>query len=215
MAANSIIQYFIPKDTKFYLLFEEASSNLVKISNELYEAFLTTDKAKRLEHIRQVEKLEHVCDETTHKIFQAASNTFITPFDREDIQRLASGLDDIADFINGAAKRVDLYKVDEIHHGMLKLAELIVQSCEQMHIAVTGLKSRRHYDEVRTALVKVNSLENHADDIFEVAIAKLFEDETNAIEVIKIKEILSTLETATDKCEDAAHLIESVIVKFT
>ncbi|MEZ4846787.1 MAG: DUF47 family protein [Bdellovibrionota bacterium] len=214
MSVNSIIQYFVPKDTKFYPLFEEASANLVKISNELYEAYLTTDKNKRLEHIRQVETLEHVGDEITHKIYDEVATTFITPFDREDMQRLASILDDIADFIHGAAKRVDLYRVEEIHYGMLKLAELIVESTEQIHIAVKGLRSRRNYNEVRDALVKVNSLENHADDIFEAAIAKLFDDESNAIEIIKTKEILSTLETATDRCEDAAHIMETVIVKF-
>jgi predicted phosphate transport protein (TIGR00153 family) len=214
MSLNTIIQYFVPKDTKFYPLFEQASANLVEISKELYEAFLTTDKTKRLEHIRHIEKLEHVGDEITHKIYDEVSRSFITPFDREDIQRLAFVLDDIVDFIHGSAKRVDLYKVNEITNGMLKLAELIAQSSEQVDIAVKGLKSRGQYHNVREALVKINSLENHADDVFEAAVAKLFDDETTAIEVIKIKEILSTLETATDRCEAAAHIMETVIVKF-
>ncbi len=214
MPINSIIQYFIPKDTTFYPLFEQATSNLVEISNELYKAFIATDKSKRLAHIRRVEDLEHLGDELTHKIYDKARDTFITPFDREDIQHLASVLDDIVDFIHGSAKRVELYKVEEINQGMIKLAELIVQSSEQVNIAMKGLKSRRQYGNVREALVKINSLENHADDIFEVAIANLFDDQTNAIEIIKTKEILSTLETATDRCEDAAHIMETVIVKL-
>jgi uncharacterized protein Yka (UPF0111/DUF47 family) len=98
---------------------------------------------------------------------------------------------------------------------MIKLGELILQSAEQVNIAVSGLRSRHNYIQVREALVKINSLENHSDDIFDNAVARLFEDQVSAIEVIKIKEVLSALETATDKCEDAANVIESVIVKFT
>lgn len=214
MSLNTIIQYFIPKDTKFYPMFDEATANLVKISNELYDAFSTPSKAQRTQHIRQIEKLEHVGDEITHRIYNEVSSTFITPFDREDIQRLASILDDILDYIHGAAKRVELYNVDEIHPSMLKLSELIVECSEQLNIAVNGLKSRRQYHKVREALIKIHGLETRADDIFDSAIAKLFDDDTSAIEVIKIKEVLSALETATDKCEVVANIIESIIVKF-
>lgn len=215
MSANSILQFLIPKDKKFYPLFEEASSNMVAISKVLYEGLTTTSPEKRKVFFRQIEKLEHTGDDITHRIFKEVGSTFITPFDREDIQRLASVLDDVLDFIHGAAKRVELYKVDPIHPAMIKLAELIVLSSEQVHIAVSGLRSSRTYVKVREALVKINSLENHADDVFDTAIARLFEDNTSAIEVIKIKEVLSALETATDKCEDAANVMESVIVKFS
>src|SRR4051812_19957011 len=215
MNIDYLLQFLIPKDKKFYPLFEQASANLVVISKELHEALTTPSKEKRIQHIRQIEKLEHIGDEITHQIFQDVSTTFITPFDREDIQRLASVLDDVLDFIHGASKRIELYKIDPIHPAMIKLAELIVQSSEQVNIAVMGLRNKRNYVKVREALVKVNSLENHADDIFDNAIARLFDDETSAIEVIKIKEVLSALETATDKCEDAANVMESVIVKFS
>jgi uncharacterized protein len=214
MSANSIFQYLIPKDRKFYPLFDEASANLVAISKVLVEGMQTQTIEKRIPFIRKIEKLEHVGDDITHRIFQEVGSTFITPFDREDIQRLASVLDDILDHIHGAAKRIEIYKVDPIHPAMVKLAELILQSAEQVHIAVSGLRSSRNYVRVREALVKINSLENHADDIFDTAVARLFDEETNAIEIIKIKEILSALETATDKCEDAANVMESVIVKF-
>ena len=216
MGIDSILQYFIPKDKKFYPpLFEQASANMVAISKELYEALTTPSKEKRIQHIRQIEKLEHIGDEITHQIFHDVETTFITPFDREDIQRLASVLDDVLDFIHGASKRVELYKIDPIHPAMIKLAELIVLSSEQVNIAVCGLRNSRNYVKVREALVKINSLENHADDIFDNAVARLFDDNTSAIEVIKIKEVLSALETATDKCEDAANVMESVIVKFS
>jgi predicted phosphate transport protein (TIGR00153 family) len=215
MSANSIFQLLIPKDRKFYPLFEEASANLVAIAKVLQEMLVTTNVEKRILLIRQIEKLEHTGDEITHRIFKEVGMTFITPFDREDIQRLASVLDDILDFIHGAAKRVELYKVDPIHPAMIKLSDLILQSAEQVNIAVCGLRSRRNYTKVREALVKINSLENHADDVFDNAVARLFEDNVSAIEVIKVKEVLSALETATDKCEDAANVMESVIVKFS
>jgi len=215
MSANSIFQFLVPKDRKFYPLFEEASANLVVISKVLLEMLTTNGIEKRTVLIRQIEKLEHTGDEITHRIFKEVGFTFITPFDREDIQRLASVLDDVLDFIHGAAKRVELYKVDPIHPAMIKLAELIVQSSEQVNIAVSGLRNSRNYTKVREALVKINSLENHADDVFDNAVARLFEDNVSALEVIKIKEVLSALETATDKCEDAANVMESVIVKFS
>ena len=215
MSANNLFQFFVPKDRKFYPLFEEASANLVEIAKALLEAMQTNGEERRHPLMRRIEKLEHVGDEITHRIFQEVGHSFITPFDREDIQRLASVLDDILDYIHGAAKRVELYKIDPIHPSMVKLAELILASSEQVNIAVNGLRNSRNYLKVREALVKINSLENHADDIFDAAVARLFEVEKNAIEIIKIKEVLSALETATDKCEDAANVMESVIVKFS
>lgn len=213
MSVNPILQYFVPKDRKFYPLFESASANLVAISKVLVEALTTPSGEKRLSFIREIEKLEHVGDEITHKIFQEVSTTSITPFDREDIQHLASAMDDVVDYIHGSAKRIELYKVDPIHPSMIKLSELILQSAEEINIAVCALRSMKNIIRIKESLVRVNSLENHADDIFDNAVARLFEDEKNAIEIIKIKEVLSALETATDKCEDVVNVIESIIVK--
>ena len=170
---------------------------------------------KRTPLARQIENLEHVGDDITHTIFQEVSTTFITPFDREDIQRLASAMDDVVDYIHGSAKRIELYKVDPIHPSMIKLSELIQQCATELNTAIGSLRSMKNMIKVHEALVRVNSLENHADDIFDNAVARLFEDEKDAIQIIKIKEVLSALETATDKCEDVANVIESVIVKHS
>ena len=215
MSANSIFQYYTPKDRKSYPLFEQASSNLDAISKVLYEALTTSSIEKRIELIRQIEKLEHVGDEITHQIFNEVASTFITPFDREDIQKLASGLDDIIDYIHGSAKRIELYKVQTIHPSMIKLSELLASSAEELNIAIGSLRNLNENNmiKIRSALVRVNSMENHADDIFANAVARLFEEEKNAVEIIKIKEVLSALETATDKCEDVANSLESIIVK--
>jgi predicted phosphate transport protein (TIGR00153 family) len=215
MSLNPILQYFVPKDRKFYPLFEEASANMVAISNVLVELMVTPTVEKRTPLVRQIEKLEHVGDEITHTIFQEVSVTFITPFDREDIQRLASVLDDVIDYIHGSAKRIELYKVDPIHPSMIKLSELIQQCAVELNVAISSLRSMKNMMKVRESLVRVNSLENHADDIFDGAVARLFEDEKDAIQIIKIKEVLSALETATDKCEDVANVLESIIVKHS
>lgn len=213
MSLNSIFQYLVPKDRKFIPLLESASSNLVDVSKVLYDMLTTSDPIRRTEMIRQIEKLEHKGDEITHTIFNELAATFITPFDREDIQYLASGLDDILDYIHGSAKRIELYKIDPIHPAMVKLAELIVQASQEINNAVGGLRSMRNIPRIRESMVKVNSIENHADDLFDNAVARLFEDEKNAVEIIKLKEVLSALETATDKCEDVVNTIETIIVK--
>ena len=142
MSTNSILQYFIPKDRKFFPLFEQAAANLVVIAKTLQEA-LAAPPEKRGTYIRQIEKLEHVGDEITHQIFQEVGTTFITPFDREDIQRLASVLDDILDYIHGSAKRIELYKVDVIHPAMYKLAELITSSSVELNSAICEKRNLR------------------------------------------------------------------------
>ena len=209
----NLLSFFLPQDRKFFPLFEKASGNLLAISKVLVEMINASDREKRKALIKEIENLEHVGDSVTHEIFSELSANFITPFDREDIHTLVSSLDDIVDFIHGSAKRIELYKLTEITPEMIKLSELILQGAEQLHIAVTELRNLRNTNKIREACVKINSIENHADDIFDMAIAKLFDEEKDAVRIIKIKEVLSALETATDKCEDAANVLESVVVK--
>jgi predicted phosphate transport protein (TIGR00153 family) len=212
MSINSILQVLIPKDKKFFPLFEQASENLLAISKVLCEV-LNSEGDKRKQLIKEISRLEHVGDEITHQIFHELGSNFITPFDREDIQRLASVLDDVLDFIHGSAKRIELYNIDKIHPSMIKLGELILESAQELNKAIPQLRDMREISLIREACVKINSIENHADDIFDMAVARLFEEETNAIEIIKIKEILSALETATDRAEDAANVLESILIK--
>ena len=212
MGINTILQALIPKDKKFFPLFEQASANLLSIATVLYE-MLNADGDKRKTLIKEISRLEHVGDEITHQIFHELGSNFITPFDREDIQRLASVLDDVLDFIHGSAKRIELYKIETIHPSMIKLGELILECAQELNKAIPQLKDMRDVSLIREACVKINSIENHADDIFDMAVARLFEEETNAVEIIKIKEILSALETATDRAEDAANVLESILIK--
>ncbi len=208
----NIFRFFQPKDKIFYVLFEKATANLIDISKALVEMVTTTSPARRKELVREIERLEHVGDNITHETFHELSANFITPFDREDIHSLISAVDDIADYVHGSSKRIEIYKV-ETTPSIIKLAELIQKCSDELHNAVCELKNMKNINKIKEACVRINSIENHADDIFDMEIAKLFEEEKNAVEIIKMKEVLSALETATDMCEDAANVLESILVK--
>lgn len=210
---NSLFTFFTPKDKKFQPLFEQASSNVLKISEELLTVMTTKDLETRKEYIKEIERLEHVGDDITHSIFIELSKNFITPFDREDIHSLVSAIDDIADYVHATASNIELYHVVNISSTMVKLAEILVEMCKDLDKAIKELRSFRNIRVIADACVRINSGENQADYVCNIAIARLFEFETNAIELIKQKEVLQTLEMATDKCEDAANVLESILVK--
>lgn len=171
------------------------------------------DEQQRESIVREIHDLEHVGDEITHRIFTELSENFITPFDREDIHYLATSLDDVADFINGTASRISLYQLKEIDQVMHSLASVLHRQAVEIDLGVQNLRNMKNVQRTREAIVRINDLENEADSIFDLAIARLFAEETNPIEMIKKKEILSVLETATDKCEDVANALESILVK--
>ncbi len=212
---NSLFKALMPPDKKFFPLFDKAATNLQDGGQAIHTLMLTREHEARIDLIRKIEKIEHNGDEITHEIFQQLSKNFITPFDREDIHRLVSSIDDVLDFIHGSAKRIELYQLNEYTTDIIKLAELIAKGTEELRRAVFELKNMRKMRDITDSLVRINSIENHADDIFDNAVAQLFRNEKDAIKLIKIKEVLSVLETATDKCEDAANVIESIVVKMS
>ncbi|RYF97817.1 MAG: DUF47 family protein, partial [Chitinophagaceae bacterium] len=177
MGLNGIFQYFVPKDRKFFPLFEKASGNLIEIGEALVEFVNSPDETRRLEIAKRIEDLEHVGDDITHQIFLELSKNFITPFDREDIHALASAIDDIADFIHGSASRMKLYKVTVMTTPIKKLADLILQGCNDVHQAVSELKNLKNIRLITDSCVRINSMENQADYIFDTAVGELFEYE--------------------------------------
>jgi len=209
----NIFEYFTPKDKKFFPLFEKAAANATATSKVLVELVNSQSFEKRKELFREIERLEHVGDNITHETFNELSAIFITPFDREDIHNLVSAVDDIVDYIHGASKRMELYKVEEMTPAIIHLSELILKGAEELEVAIYELRNLKNISKIKEAPVRINSIENHADDIFDMAIAKLFEVEKNAVEVIKMKDVLSMLETATDKCETAANVINTILIK--
>ncbi len=211
---NSIVKLFMPKDRVFYSLFEDVAANLTEMGKVLVELVETKDPTVRKDKVHLIERLEHKNDDLTHRIFVELGQNFITPFDREDIHYLASTLDDVADYIHGSAKRIDMYKVVEINDSIRKLADLINQGVLELARAIPELRTMSNMRAITDACVKINSLENHADDIYDRAIADLFDQESNAVELIKMREIYQALEIATDKCEDCANVIETIIIKY-
>jgi predicted phosphate transport protein (TIGR00153 family) len=208
------MKLFLPKDRVFYTLFEEVSVTVVEMSHLLKKLLNEPSFENREQIFTQIEDLEHKNDDLTHKIFTELSRNFITPFDREDIHYLASSLDDIADYIFASAKKINFYRVDPMQGNFRKMGDLIGQGTENIKNAISELRNMKNMRQITDSLVRINSIENQADDEFDAAILNLFATESDAKEIIKKREIFTVMEIATDKCEDAANVIESIIVKY-
>jgi predicted phosphate transport protein (TIGR00153 family) len=200
----------IPREERFFELFEEQATNIVAAAGRLREMVL--DFADASEKATAIRDLEHAGDSLTHDLIRKINTTFITPFDREDVYALASRLDDVLDLIEAAADRLLLYRIKEPTAGAQAFAEVIVKSAESVRAAVSCLRtSSKVY---HTHCVEVNRLENEADRLLKELIAALFADVTDPIEVIKWKEIYETLEEVTDRCEDVVNVIEGIMLKM-
>ena len=198
----------IPRDQEFFVLFQKASANIVEGAERLKDLLENFDDVR--DRVRAIEEVEHKGDSLTHEIIRKLNTSFVTPIDREDILALASSLDDVIDLIDGAATRIMLYKVTEATAYAKELGFLILKCVQELHKGIAHLPMPKGRDRVYEHCVEVNSLENEADRVCRDAIAWLFENEKDPIAILKWKEIYETLETATDRCEDAANVLESV-----
>ena len=214
MGLNSFGKIFMPKNKVFYVLFEEVAITVAQMGHMMKQVVNEPDKSVRSSYISQIEDLEHKNDDHTHRIFTELGRNFITPFDREDIHALTTALDDICDYIFGSAKKINFYNVNPDDSGIKKMAELIEQGTIEIKKAVYGLRDMKNLRLMTEAMVRVNSIENQADDIYDLSIEKLFQAESDVKELIKKREIYQIMETVTDKCEDAANVIESIIIKY-
>ncbi len=213
--AFSLTKFFSPKDKLFYGLFEEVANNGALMAEKLAAIVAETDPTKRAAMVKPIEDMEHTNDELTHKIFTELGRNFITPFDREDIHHLASALDDVADYIYAAAKKIKLYHVNPTDDGIHQLAALIVEGTKEVRIAVGELRDMKNIRKITDALVRINRIENEADDISDSFTERLFSMDVDTKEIIKKQQIYQVMEDATDKCEDAANVIESIIIKYS
>src|SRR6476620_5347503 len=202
MAFHSFMKLFLPKDRIFFQLFEDVATTVYRMGKKLEEVVHEPEFEKRALLIREIEDLEHVNDDYTHKIFTELGRNFITPFDREDIHYLATALDDICDYIYASSKKINFYNVNPNDTGIQKMADLILQGSVEIKKAVMGLRDMKNLREMTEAMVKVNSIENQADDVFDMSIEMLFQQENDFKEVIKKREIYQVMEIVTDKCED-------------
>ena len=214
MTLNSIFQFFVPKDKKFFPLFEQASLNLILMAETLHEA-VNVPKEEREEYYKKIEELEANIEEITQNTNLELSRNFITPFDREDIYALIKSMDDVADYLYGASSRMRLYHVEKITKSIRKLTEINVEACQQIGLAIIELKDLKNLNLITDACKIINKLESKADIVFDKAVSDIFENEMDAKNIIKYKEVLSSLETASDKCKNVASILESITVKHS
>ena len=215
MKFDALLKKLLPKDDKFFTYLEESAENLVKAADVLKKLSASKKAAERQKLTDQMHDLEHDGDGVTHKIFSELNSTFVTPIDREDIHQLASSLDDIMDHMDGVAGRFILYKLKTWPKDIVKLVDILVKSINELKRGVSLLRDVQQTEKLQAVFQKVNEYENDADFVFEQAIAELFEKEKNPVQIIKLKEIYVGLETATDKCEDVANVLEGIVIKHS
>jgi uncharacterized protein Yka (UPF0111/DUF47 family) len=213
MTLNEILQYLVPKDKKFFPLFEQATQNLTLLAETLHEA-VNASKSDREESYLKIEELEVIIEDITHKTHLELSKNFITPFDREDIHSLIKAIDDVADYMHSATSKMKLYQVEKITKSIRKLTEINLESCQLIAVGIQELKVMNH-KEIKETCKKINKLESKADSVFDKAVADIFENEQDAKNIIKYKEVLSALDSASDKCKSVANVMEQISVKHS
>jgi hypothetical protein len=198
----------IPKDTSFFAMFSGMSNNLIAGARAMVDLF--SDYRDLEMKVQEIRRIEHVGDEMTHAILRKLNQTFITPFDREDIHKLASSLDDVLDCLNAAGARIIMYRITAPPPEAAQIARLTLAQTQELEKAVSLLQKN---GDVLGHCVEINRLENEADLLSRAAIARLFDQEKDSINLIKTKELIEILETATDRAEDVADVLETVVLK--
>ncbi len=214
MSLNSIFQFLVPKDKKFFPLFEAASKNLIELATDLHDA-VNLPYEEREVLFQKIDLLEQKGEDLTRQTNLELSRNFITPFDREDIHSLITAIDNVADRLHGASSIMRLYHVDKITKSIRKMTEINLEACRNINLAVQELKELKNLSVITEACVKISKLENKSDNVYNKAVFEIFENETDAKNIIKYKEVLSVLENATDKCKSVAGVLESIAVKHS
>jgi predicted phosphate transport protein (TIGR00153 family) len=202
----------IPRDRKFFALFEQSAKNAVKIAQQLKDMVYIWENVK--ERVGIINDLEHQGDAITHQIFEQLHRSVITPFDREDIALLAHSLDDVSDFVHEAADAMLLYKVARPTGRAKELVDVVVQAVAEVEKAVSEIHDRVGRKHLIERCVEINRLENIGDSVFRSAMAELFDDSTDFAGLIKWREIYTHMENVIDRCEDIANILEGVAIKY-
>ncbi len=199
-----------PKEVDFFEIFDRAALNLTKAANLLVDLMENFDNLEA--RAKEIYEVEQEGDILTHEIMKKLNKTFLTPIDREDIYALASRLDDVLDLIWGAVDRLSIFKIRESTPDAVKISKDLLMTTEVMHKAIHKLKEK-NYSHVQEYCIEINRLENRIDRDFRDALAKLFDEVSDPILIIKWKEIYEHLENCSDKCEDVANIIEAIVLK--
>ena len=211
MGIGNILKAFQPKNKVFFELFEKVTENLVEMSKVFHDGVVEYDQHDEA-FMQRISNYEHKNDDYTHQIFIELGQNFITPLDREDISHLASSLDDIADYIYAASKSIFMYKTLETKE-YTELSLLIHKACLEIQNAISNLNGFKDTAAVKESCIKINSIENIADDVLTKALVTLFET-NDPVRIIKVNAVLNYLEEVTDKAEDVANIMENIIIKY-
>lgn len=215
MKINTFFSRFVPHGNKFYPILSDMSANILACSEIFIELTKTADKEARKEVYKRIKTLETKGDQILGLLFDELNNTFITPFDREDLNALGEKLDDVLDSMNSAAKRVVMYQPNCLPEQSVELAVLLKKGCELIQNSVGELDTmKKSPKSVKKICSQLHDIENQADDVYEHFIIHIFETETDSIELIKLKEIMQEIERATDKADSVGKIIKTIIVKY-
>ncbi|HEY4838600.1 MAG TPA: DUF47 family protein [Candidatus Acidoferrales bacterium] len=205
---TSFLRRLMPREDNFFEMFIALADNCHQGAQVLVEMFQKDDGAEK--YAERIKDIEHAGDNLTHTLLTRLNQTFVTPFDREDIQALSSRIDDVLDLIDAAASRIVTYKIPHIRAGVADLAQILYETTRQVVVVVGALNK---HDAVLEKCIEINRLENEADRLSRILIARLFDEEKDPVQIIKWKEIIEVIEAAVDKCEDVANVIETVTLK--
>ena len=206
-----MLRRLLPREEDFFGLFERHAALTVEGAREMQRLVSGGQNVRVL--AARIREIEHETDVITHACVERLHKTFITPFDRDDIHRLITRMDDVMDYIEAAAVSVMLYELTDMTTPARELADVLVRSTEAVAIAVSGLKTVKQSGTILKACIEVNRLENEGDEILRNALADLFRGATDPLSVLKWKEVYEALENATDRCEDVANIIEGVVLE--
>jgi len=212
---NSFFSKFTPKEPKFFPILKDMADVLLVASDLIIECVQNNDHEKAIEYYKKIKEQERKGDLLSARVFEELNSTFITPFDREDIHHLADKLDDVTDYINSSAKRIVLYNPKQLPTSAFEIAKLIKEGAISIGKAVDQLDVlKKNSKKIKEYCQELKITENKADDVYENFLIDLFENQKDAIEVIKLKEIMSELEKATDAAEHVGKIIKTIIVKY-
>jgi predicted phosphate transport protein (TIGR00153 family) len=212
---NSFFSKFTPKEPKFFPILKDMADVLLVASDLIIECVQNNDHEKAIEYYKKIKEQERKGDALSARVFDELNSTFITPFDREDIHHLADKLDDVTDYINSSAKRIVLYNPKQLPASAFEIAKLIKEGAISIGKAVDELDVlKKHSNKIKEYCQELKVIENKADDVYENFLIDLFENQKDGIEIIKLKEIMSELEKATDAAEHVGKIIKTIIVKY-
>ncbi len=213
MSLNAVMRWLKPREMVFFDLLESAAANVYQASQLFDLEIRTGDPVRFAELRRQMKDLEHIGDDLTREIMDRLNHTFVTPLDREDIMQLAHAIDDVVDKIHAICERLILYRIGHVMPAVTEMSSLIVEGSGELLHLIRFLRNMSNQKEIQDRIRRVHTLENKADSIYHAALAQIFEDPKDPIELIKWKELLEQIEDASDKIELVAKVIGSTVMK--